>query len=291
MNLLQQTLLEHWLGDRDDLCVVGDDYQSIYGFTGASAAHLLGAAAARAQVFRLEENYRSTPQVLALANRLVPRLGGAEKVLRATRRRRARAGVRGFATRSAEDAFIVGRIRALHGEGCRSRRSRCSAAPMRGSADFEEVLHDAGIPFQGASLLAREAARGLLERLAARGGPAAEAVERPRARLGWLEEPPDKLGEREQTRQNDLARLVALAARARRGGDRPEFAAELAARFGRRRRRAASTCSPPPREGARVRRGLPPAARGGRAAASRAHAGEIAEERRLLYVGLTRARA
>ena len=37
VNLLQQTLLDCWLGGRDDLCVVGDDYQSIYGFTGRDA--------------------------------------------------------------------------------------------------------------------------------------------------------------------------------------------------------------------------------------------------------------
>jgi len=74
VNLLQQTLLERWLGPGDDLCVVGDDYQSIYGFTGATPRYLLGFRD-RAQVFRLEDNYRSTPQVLALANRLVPKLG------------------------------------------------------------------------------------------------------------------------------------------------------------------------------------------------------------------------
>src|SRR5436190_16639313 len=84
VNLLQQTLLDRWLGPRDDLCVVGDDYQSIYGFTGATPRYLL-AFRESAQIFRLEENYRSAPQVLALANRLVPKLGGAEKVLRATR--------------------------------------------------------------------------------------------------------------------------------------------------------------------------------------------------------------
>ena len=42
VNLLQQTLLDRWLGARDDLCVVGDDYQSIYGFTGATPEYLLG---------------------------------------------------------------------------------------------------------------------------------------------------------------------------------------------------------------------------------------------------------
>ncbi|MDP9284638.1 MAG: ATP-dependent helicase, partial [Actinomycetota bacterium] len=41
VNLLQQTLLDLWLGSRDELCVVGDDYQSIYSFTGASPEHLL----------------------------------------------------------------------------------------------------------------------------------------------------------------------------------------------------------------------------------------------------------
>ena len=36
VNLLQQSLLDLWLGDRDELCVVGDDYQAIFSFTGAT---------------------------------------------------------------------------------------------------------------------------------------------------------------------------------------------------------------------------------------------------------------
>src|SRR4029079_16028937 len=77
VNVLQQTLLDLWLGDRDDLCVVGDDYQSIYGFAGASARWFfaLPELFPHAHVVRLEQNYRSTPQVLGLANLLVPRLG------------------------------------------------------------------------------------------------------------------------------------------------------------------------------------------------------------------------
>ena len=87
VNPLQAALLDRWLGERDDLCVVGDDYQTIYAFTGASPEHLLGITRRypHATVVRLEENYRSTPEVLELANRLATRLGAFRKTLRATR--------------------------------------------------------------------------------------------------------------------------------------------------------------------------------------------------------------
>src|SRR5207247_4125318 len=112
VNLLQQTLLDCWLGPRDDLCVVGDDYQSIYGFTGASPEHLLAVPERfpHAAVIRLEENYRSSPQVLELANRLVPQLGGAEKTLRAARPDGPETELRACED---EAAFAVERIRAL----------------------------------------------------------------------------------------------------------------------------------------------------------------------------------
>ncbi len=70
---LQQRLLEAWVGERDDLCVVGDANQTIYSFAGATPEHLLGFPLRYrdAVVVRLERDYRSTPQVVALANRLV----------------------------------------------------------------------------------------------------------------------------------------------------------------------------------------------------------------------------
>src|SRR5581483_754652 len=85
VNLLQQALLDLWLGEREDVCAVGDDYQAIYGFTGASAGWLLALPRRfpHAHVVRLEWSYRSTTQVLELANRLVPRLGGSAKTLAA----------------------------------------------------------------------------------------------------------------------------------------------------------------------------------------------------------------
>ena len=72
VNPLQKLLLDVWLGDRDDLCVVGDPHQTIYSFTGATHRYLTGFAAEfpDATVVRLVRDYRSTPQVVAVANRL-----------------------------------------------------------------------------------------------------------------------------------------------------------------------------------------------------------------------------
>jgi DNA helicase-2/ATP-dependent DNA helicase PcrA len=73
VNALQQRLLDLWVGQRDDLCVVGDPAQTIYSFTGASPTHLLEFQTRhpKAQVVRLVRNYRSTPQIVGLANLVV----------------------------------------------------------------------------------------------------------------------------------------------------------------------------------------------------------------------------
>jgi len=76
---LQHDLLDLWLGARTDLCVVGDASQTIYSFAGASSDYLLGFAGRYpdATVVRLEKNYRSSEPVLALANRLMRGRAGA----------------------------------------------------------------------------------------------------------------------------------------------------------------------------------------------------------------------
>ncbi|GGH59722.1 ATP-dependent helicase [Rothia aerolata] len=70
---LQQRLLDAWLGGRDDLCVVGDASQTIYSFTGATSRHLLDFPSRyeNATVVKLIRDYRSTHQVVSLANRLL----------------------------------------------------------------------------------------------------------------------------------------------------------------------------------------------------------------------------
>jgi DNA helicase II / ATP-dependent DNA helicase PcrA len=72
-NPLQQALLEAWLGERRDLAVVGDEDQTIYTFTGATSEYLIGFTRRfpEARLVRLEDNYRSSPEILAMANRLL----------------------------------------------------------------------------------------------------------------------------------------------------------------------------------------------------------------------------
>ena len=77
VNPLQKLLLDSWAGDRDDVCVVGDPRQTIYSFAGATSGFLTGFTAEfpDATVVELVRNYRSTPQIIALANRLTGAAG------------------------------------------------------------------------------------------------------------------------------------------------------------------------------------------------------------------------
>jgi DNA helicase-2/ATP-dependent DNA helicase PcrA len=298
VNLLQQALLDRWLGSRDELCAVGDDYQSIYAFTGATPRYLLGLPKRfpGARVIRLETNYRSSPEVLALANRIVPALGGAEKVLRASRDTGPEPLLRAFAGEEVERAFVVEHVRALHADGVAYEEMAVLCRTNARLADFEEPFHEARIPFQGAALLAREAARQLLKRLGKlKATPVVAATVRGYAQdAGWVERPPDKLGERELVRQADLGRLVRLAEDFDDGvRTTRDFIADLEARFGStgRERAGVHLLTLHGAKGLEFdavfiprveERELPIKL------AKKPH--EIAEERRLFYVGMTRAK-
>lgn len=75
---LQQRVLNAWLGDRDNLTVVGDANQTIYSFTGATPHYLMNFSRdyPDATVVRLQRDYRSTPQVVELANKVIGRAQG-----------------------------------------------------------------------------------------------------------------------------------------------------------------------------------------------------------------------
>jgi DNA helicase II / ATP-dependent DNA helicase PcrA len=297
VNLLQQTLLDRWLGERDELCAVGDDYQSIYAFTGATPDYLLGLPTrfGNTTVIRLEDNYRSSPEVLALANRIVPSLGGAEKILRATLSSGPEPITQSFPNRESEVAFVVERVLALHREGVPLEQIAILARTNARLADFEEPLHDAKIPFQGASLLGREGARQLLRRLLRVDSTDVAATVRGYAKeAAWRERPPEKLGERELVRQSDLGRLVRLAedfddgARTTR-----DFIADLEARFGSTGvdRRGVHLLTLHGAKGLEFEAVFIPRLEEKELPIRQAKKpGEIAEERRLFYVGLTRAK-
>ena len=281
VNLLQQTLLDLWLGERDDVCVVGDDYQSIYGFTGASAEWLLALPQRfpHTHVVRLEQNYRSTPQVLELANRLVPKLGGSAKTLRATLAAGPEPDVR-------PNADVVKRIEELAAAGVPLEEQAVLVRTNARTTEFEEAFHETGIPFQGASLLDRDAARQLLKLL--RDGDStdvAATVRRTAGAQGWLPSPPDKLGDREQTRQADLGRLVRLAEQFE--GTLAEFAVSLRERFGASAGRGVHLLTLHRAKGLEFEAVYLPRLEEGELPIRRA---DVDEERRLLYVGMTRAK-
>jgi len=297
VNLLQQTLLDRWLGDRDELCAVGDDYQSIYAFTGATPDYLLGLPRrfANTTVIRLEDNYRSSPEVLALANRIVPSLGGAEKILRATLPGGPEPLTCSFPAREAETAFVVDRIRALRAEGVALGQIAVLCRTNARLADFEEPFHEAEIPFQGAALLAREAARQLLKQLRKHDTTeVAVTVRRLATDAGWRERLPEKLGEREMVRQSDLGRIVRLAAEFDDGQRTTrDFIADLEERFSSRGvdRQGVHLLTLHGAKGLEFDAVFIPRLEEKELPIRQAKKPqEIAEERRLFYVGLTRAK-
>jgi DNA helicase-2/ATP-dependent DNA helicase PcrA len=296
VNLLQQSLLELWLGAGDDLCAVGDDYQSIYGFTGASPEWLLALPGRfpHTTMVRLEANYRSSPEVLALANRLVPKLGGAEKTLRATRPEGPEPELRGFASAEEEGAFVLERVRALRSEGVPYEEMAVLMRLNSRSVDFEELFGDGKIPFQGAALLARDGARQLLKGLRGAGfGTLSDKVRRVAREQGLVHPVPEGVGERELVRQADLTRLCKLAEEFDDGSRTvEEWVAWLRARFDHGAEGGVHLLTLHRAKGLEFgavflprvdEKELP-------CKQSLRSANALAEERRLLYVGMTRAK-
>ncbi|MES1246694.1 MAG: ATP-dependent DNA helicase UvrD2, partial [Actinomycetota bacterium] len=219
-------------------------------------------------VIRLEQSYRSTPQVVELANKLAPKLRTALPD--------------GPAVEVAPALDVVARIRSLDvplEEVAVLVRTNARAV------DYEELFHEAGMPFQGASLLDRDAARRLLRVLPRESGPVGEVVRRLAVAEGWLESPPEKLGDREATRQADLARLVRLAETF--DGTLDEFASSLRQRFGASAGRGVHLLTLHRAKGLEFDAVFIPRVDEGELPYKRA---DVEEERRLLYVGITRAR-
>ena len=145
VNPLQKLLLDAWLGDRDELCVVGDPNQVIYSFTGASPAYLTGFTAEfpDATVVRLVRDYRSTPQVVAVANQLVR--GGGQLV--AQRPPGPQPVLTQFADDPAEAAGLAIQVQALLAGGVPAREIAILVRVNADTERFEQALGEAGVHY------------------------------------------------------------------------------------------------------------------------------------------------
>ncbi|MDX3090562.1 ATP-dependent DNA helicase UvrD2 [Streptomyces sp. ME02-6978a] len=151
---LQQRLLELWLGDREDLCVVGDASQTIYSFTGATPDHLLDFRVRHpgATVVKLVRDYRSTPQVVHLANGLLSQARGraADHRLELVSQRPAgpEPTYADYADEPSEAEGAARHIRALLDSGVPAAEIAILFRTNSQSETYEQALADAGIPYQ-----------------------------------------------------------------------------------------------------------------------------------------------
>ena len=110
---LQQRLLNLWLGNRDDICVVGDAAQTIYSFAGASSQFLLGFTHRfpKAPVIKLTRGYRSTPEIIETANRILKAgISHDDHELTSVNERGEKLELRAFSTAHSEVKAVVDSI-------------------------------------------------------------------------------------------------------------------------------------------------------------------------------------
>jgi DNA helicase II / ATP-dependent DNA helicase PcrA len=310
VNPLQKLLLDAWLGDRGELCVVGDPHQVIYSFTGATSDYLTGFTAEfpDATLVRLARDYRSTPQVVAVANQLM-RSGPALIAQRPS-------GPRPMLTQYVDDADeasgVAVRIRSLIAAGVAAHQIAVLVRVNADTGRFEQALAEAAVPYvvrgaerfyerpvvRQALVLFRGAARGEAAMADAQDGrdPLPSAVRHVLTGIGFAGHPPAG-GSTARERWESLAALAQLADdmyAARPQASLSDFAAELTLR--------AELGHAPRAEGVTLAsmhaakglewdavllpglvEGLMPIVHAKTPAA-------IEEERRLLYVAVTRAR-
>ncbi|MCW2562965.1 MAG: helicase, superfamily [Mycobacterium sp.] len=151
---LQQRVLDAWLGSRDDLTVVGDANQTIYSFTGATPRYLLDFSRRfpDAAVVRLERDYRSTPQVVSLANRDIAaargRKAGSKLHLVGQRDAGPAPSFTEHPDEVAEAAAVAKKIKNLIESGTAASEIAVLYRINAQSEVYEEALTEAGVPFQ-----------------------------------------------------------------------------------------------------------------------------------------------
>ena len=317
---LQSRLLDLWLGDRDQVCVVGDPAQTIYSFAGASPDYLLefprhypGTTSVT-----LHRNYRSTPEIVASANAVMvsavngaARAGGADRgsaavTLRATRPAGAPVAFTGCSDEVSEAALVATDIAAAVAGGADPRDIAVLFRINAQSESFEEALAERSVPFvvRGSDRFfdrpeVRQAVailRGAARTEATTSGDLVKDVTDVLTAMGWAPDPPRGRGN-VRDRWESMQAIVALAGDHAAAGPERDivgFVAEL--------QRRAEAQHAPVSDGVTLttlhaakglewtRVYLAGMQEGGMPIVYADTPAQVAEERRLLYVGMTRAR-
>ncbi len=303
---LQQKLLDLWQGDQPDLCVVGDPAQTIHSFAGARSSYLtrFGVRHPDAEVIRLVRDYRSTDQVVDLANRVLHSRGPGQGV-----RLVAQAGAGPAPSFTAADsesdeaARVAGWLAKLIADGVPPAELAVLYRIHAQSPAYEAALSTAKVPFTlraSEGFFQRQEVRGAIVALKAQLGAASDdlvtSVRGVLAGLGWTPEPPSGQGQARE-RWESLAALLGLATD--HVGQHPD--ATLADLIAELDERARAEHAP---SGAGVTLSTLHAAKGlewegvalvglqeGTLPFALAQSPvQLAEEQRLLYVGITRAK-
>ena len=153
----------------ENLCVVGDDDQSIYKFRGANIENILGYERVfpNAAVIRLEQNYRSTQNILNAANHVIANNAERkEKTLWTENEEGSKIHFRQFMNGFEEAEYIAGEISKAHREGlCQYRDCAILYRTNAQSRLFEEKFINANIPYKivgGVNFYARKEIKDLL---------------------------------------------------------------------------------------------------------------------------------
>ena len=304
---LQYALLELWLGGRDELCVVGDPAQTIYSFAGAQASYLreFSSRFPEAASIDLVRNYRSSPEVVGFANKVLAGTPSQGVQLVAQRPSGPVVTAQGCPDEVAEAQHVAGRIAELRAAGTPASEIAVLFRINAQSEAFEDALAGRGIPYviRGAARFfdrpeVRQAVT--LLRGTARGGQSADEplVDVVRATLGGMGWSPEAPTSRGQTRD----RWESLQALVDQAVERATIDASDLGAFVDELDRRASEQHAPVAEGVTLAtlhaaKGLEWDAvflcgmqEGTLPIVYAETPAEVEEERRLLYVGITRAR-
>ncbi len=302
---VQQRLINAWLGTRTDICVVGDPAQTIYSFAGATPVFLntFTQRFPDAQVIRLSTGYRSTPEITFAANSIL-RVGSMGQELTAFNDHGSKPSVQGFKDEYSEINGVLQEITGLLTAGIQPQEIAILARTNAQLSAFERAMNKLGIPYQVRNterFFERTDVRELLKQVR-------QASVIPVEGSSWIDElraiaQPFLTGE-------SIDGIAALLHLGRELDENPTFSPKTLRGYLREVEDRVQQNNPPTMpvitlatlhaakglEWERVyligaSEGILPLASGGSSAANALTDAVIAEERRLFYVGMTRAKA